>query len=254
MSDVKIKCPHCGQHIAFDSSAIGQIINCPSCGLSVALNVAGLALTKKAHGVFYYVFFGVISLFATLFILLGVAIMLGIGVPAFVIGVRAAHADSKPDTSRAPALNPSSASNTTPQQAPIPKGLATPASTATEQQAGPSKSDYIQNNLYLYDFAASIHTSELDGQIPGVDFKIKNIGNQTLTKIEVTVYFYDAGGYAISEEKYYPVLVTDTDGTPLKPNYIWQQDAGQFYAAKNVPSEWKIGSAKAVITDIDFAP
>jgi hypothetical protein len=118
------------------------------------------------------------------------------------------------------------------------------------------KSDYIQNDLNLYDFQASYRDSEFDGRVVGVDFKIKNTGGRTLNKVEVTVYFNDSSGATIHEEKYYPVLVSDfnvsDDNEPLKPGYIWQQEANKFYEAKNVPSEWQDGNAIATITDIEF--
>ena len=60
----------------------------------------------------------------------------------------------------------------------------------------------------------------------------------------------------IAEEEFNPVLVTKYsfgNNKPLRPNYIWQQERGQFYQAKSVPSEWKEGAVKAKITDIEFA-
>ena len=92
--------------------------------------------------------------------------------------------------------------------------------------------------------------------MPGVEFKLKNKGDRTLRKVEVTVYFKDHSGAIIAEEDYNPVLVTKYsfggDNKPLKPNYIWQLERGKFLQAKSVPSEWAKGKAEARITDIDF--
>ena len=118
------------------------------------------------------------------------------------------------------------------------------------------KQAYLEK-IDLYDFTAKYQDAVLDGRVPGVNFKIKNKGDRTLSKVEVTVYFKSPDGTVIAEESYYPVLVTEEsfsgDNKPLKPNYIWQQERGHFYTAKNVPSEWKEGAASAKITAIEFA-
>lgn len=128
----------------------------------------------------------------------------------------------------------------------------TTASSPTVEEAA-----YIKQNLRLYDLQAKYYDSMLDGRVPGVDFKIQNNGNRTLNKVTVRVVFYDAGGNPISEEEYYPVIVSDysvDDNTPLRPHYIWQQESDKFYEAKNVPSEWAEGKVTATITEIEFAP
>ena len=132
--------------------------------------------------------------------------------------------------------------------------MASEGMTNSSSDLASPKADYIKNDLELYDFSARYQDSILDGRVPGVDFKLHNKGARTLQKVEVTVYFKDAAGNVIWEEKYFPVLVTEfgTDNTPLKPGYIWQMESGHFYAAKKVPSEWQEGSARAVVTDIEF--
>ncbi|WP_205481586.1 hypothetical protein [Sphingomonas arenae] len=130
----------------------------------------------------------------------------------------------------------------------------------TTEAEGPSAEEaaYIRTNLRLYDLQAKYYDSMLDGRIPGVDFKIKNLGNRTLNGVTVRVVFQDAEGKPIAEEEYNPVLVTENnfmgDNTPLRPNYIWQNEPDKFYQAKSVPSEWAEGKATATITDIEFAP
>ncbi|MBS0503801.1 MAG: hypothetical protein JSS55_08380 [Proteobacteria bacterium] len=126
---------------------------------------------------------------------------------------------------------------------------------------GPSADEaaYIQQNLRLYGLETKYFDSILDGRIPGVDFKIKNNGNRTLNRIKVKVVFQDAQGKPIAEEEYNPVWVVESsyssdNNTPLRPNYIWQNEKDHFYNAKSVPSEWAEGKATATITDIEFAP
>lgn len=116
---------------------------------------------------------------------------------------------------------------------------------------------YIRDHLKVYNLEARYFDSLLDGRVPGVDFKIKNNGDRTLNEVKVKVVFYDDQDKPIGEEEYYPVLVSSSgigDNTPLRPNYIWQQESGQFYSAKSVPSEWKTGKVSATVTDIEFAP
>ncbi len=117
------------------------------------------------------------------------------------------------------------------------------------------KQAYVAN-VELYDFKARYYDSYLERRIPGVEFKLRNKGNRSLRKVEVTIYFQDGSGAVIAEQKYNPVLVTKYsfggDNKPLRPNYIWQLERGKFYQAKSVPTEWKEGAAKAQVTDIEF--
>lgn len=115
------------------------------------------------------------------------------------------------------------------------------------------KQEYIQH-VKLYGFEADIYDTYLENKVPGVKFKLKNEGNQTLKSVKVTVYFKDAKGKVIHEENFYPISASSwrTNSGPLKPGYIWQLERGKFYKVESVPTEWKKGSAKAQITDIEF--
>lgn len=117
---------------------------------------------------------------------------------------------------------------------------------------------YIAQHLEVYELEAKYFDSILDGRVPGVTFKVKNNGERTLNRVTVRVVFQDAAGQPIAEEEYSPVLVSSYSfgdaNTPLRPNYISQQDRGSFYTAKSVPSEWQVGQATARITEIEFAP
>ena len=117
------------------------------------------------------------------------------------------------------------------------------------------KQAYIKN-VALYDLKAKYYSTYSEDKMPGVEFKIKNNGDRSLKKVEVTVYFKDANGTIIAEEQYNPVWVTKysfgRDNKPLKPGYVWQLERGKFYKAASVPSEWKEGAVAAKITDIEF--
>lgn len=132
--------------------------------------------------------------------------------------------------------------------------------TQSETSSGPTAEEarYISDSLRLYGFEAKYYDSLLDGRVPGVDFKIKNEGSRTINGLTIKVVFFDANDQPIAEELYYPVNVggfgMGNEDRPLRPNYIWQQESDRFYTAKNVPSEWREGNARATITDIEFDP
>lgn len=126
-----------------------------------------------------------------------------------------------------------------------------------KEQKEAEKATYISQHLDLYEVTAQYMTSRFEGKLPGVLFKIRNNGDRSLDKVEVTVYFKDASGSVIAEEDFLPVLVTEYsfsgDNKPLKPGYVWQMESGKFYSAKSVPTEWDEGSVDASITDIRFS-
>lgn len=159
----------------------------------------------------------------------------------------------------APALDAWGAITAPPSKAPAVADVEAPGATAAPVVRGkdPAETAYIRDHLKLYDLEAKYHSSYTDNHVPGVDFKIKNEGDRTLNRVTVNVVFYDENDKPIAEEEYNPVLVTEYsfgDNTPLKPNYIWQQERGRFYSADKVPSEWKAGKVTASITSIEFAP
>jgi len=128
---------------------------------------------------------------------------------------------------------------------------------AIEAAKKTESADYAKNHLQVYEFQSKVYDSLLDGKVPGVEFKVKNNGDRTVTKLCVTVYFQDGAGSNIAEEEFCPILehsYSMNDHGPLKPGYVWQQERGHFYSAKRVPSEWKAGAATAQISDVELAP
>lgn len=173
----------------------------------------------------------------------GLSLVLMLAAPAWDLLMRA-KAEAPPPVSASPAAGTNSTTSPTPPN----------------DANGPSREEaaYIQQHLSVYDLDARYYDSMLDGHVPGVRFKIRNNGNRTLNRVTVRVVFLDANGNAIAEEDYNPVFVSQYsvsgNNTPLRPNYIWQEDANQFLVARNVPSEWQTGRARAAITDIEFGP
>jgi hypothetical protein len=84
---------------------------------------------------------------------------------------------------------------------------ATADAATSGQNAEPSAEElsYINQNLKLYDLKAKYFDSFGEGRVPGVEFKIKNDGNRTITSMTVKVVFYDASDKPIAEEEYHPV-------------------------------------------------
>jgi hypothetical protein len=220
----------------FPAELEGTNIVCPHCQKVTALGRVKPESPKMVkadpqHGVFYYVFFGVLSLGLTLFILGAGCLLLGIGIPAFIGGR---------DRAERIELNPS--------------GEISETNNAGAVSA--EKADCISKSLSLYDISVRYQNSELNGRVPGVEFKLKNLGERTLTKVGVTVYFLDSDGKTIAENKFNPVWVTSYGGEnndPSKPGYIWALSGNQFYVAKNVPSEWVEGRVIVKVTDVEFA-
>lgn len=174
-----------------------------------------------------------------------------VSVAALLIGPALdAYATARRDRTTADTVNGANTAISPPGASPVP--------TSDSGKLDREKADYIAQNVVLYDLESKYYDSMLEGRIPGVDFKIKNKGNRTLNRVKVRVVFQDEQGNPIAEEEYNPVLVSEmsfgSDNKPLRPNYIWQQEADKFLTAKSVPSEWKAGKATASIIDIEFGP
>ena len=120
-----------------------------------------------------------------------------------------------------------------------------------------AKKNYIKNNLKLFEVEAK-YVSVWGGSedTPGVKFSIKNLGNKTLSKIRVVVYFLDKNGKPFAEDDYLPVLEGSISGisssfSSLKPNYTFRMDDSTFYTKDNLGDEWS-GKIKIEISYIEF--
>ncbi len=124
------------------------------------------------------------------------------------------------------------------------------ATSKNESASKKEKEDYIQQYLQVYDISSQYQSDFVDKNVPAVFGKIKNNGNRSLRRVEVTAYFLDNQGKTIFENSY-PAVSTGTlmsQDSPLKPNYI--KDFG--YKSKGCPSEWSEGKVTVAITDIEF--
>ena len=116
------------------------------------------------------------------------------------------------------------------------------------------KQNYIDNYLKLFEIEAKFINTWSDEKKPGIRFSIKNIGDQTLKKVEVIVYFLDKNKKPFFEEKFYPIHVLSTEDTHelLKPNYTYRKDKNRYYSVDNLGDEWS-GLVDIKIVNIEFA-
>lgn len=85
----------------------------------------------------------------------------------------------------------------------------------------------------------------------GVFGEVKNKGDKTLKRVEITTYCLDKDGKVVFEKDYPAVLVSEYsfmgDNQPLKPNY-----SRRFGCKLNdAPSEWS-GKVRVAVTDVEF--
>lgn len=115
------------------------------------------------------------------------------------------------------------------------------------------KNNYIHTYLEITDVQAKYYTTK-NGKEPGATFKLRNKGSRTLNNVEVTIFFKDANDSRITEHKVYPInkLRASEKDWILKPNYVWQLNQGEYWAASHVSEDWKEGNVDIEITNIEF--
>lgn len=114
--------------------------------------------------------------------------------------------------------------------------------------------EYIKNFVEIYEVDIAYHDFYLSDKAVGVRFKIKNKGNQTLSRIEVLVKYKDKDGAIIYENILTPVYTSDWgsgDLAELKPNYIYQMKKDNYKVDENVPDEWA-GAFDIEISKVEF--
>lgn len=85
----------------------------------------------------------------------------------------------------------------------------------------------------------------------GVFGEVKNLGDRTLTKVEITIYFLDKDGNPIFEKTYCPVLVSEWSFGD-RAQFLKSGYSRKFgVKADDVPSDWA-KKVKVKVTDIEF--
>ncbi len=125
------------------------------------------------------------------------------------------------------------------------KQLAESTPAAKVEQGDPEKRTYFDKVVVR---KIRIRKSILDET--GVYGEIKNTGDQSLRKVEITIYCLDRSGKPIFEKAYHPVLVSKysfTESTPLRPNY------SRKFGVKldDAPSDWA-GKVRIEVSDLEF--
>lgn len=115
-----------------------------------------------------------------------------------------------------------------------------------------AKQAYVREHLALERFRVGTgRRFGFGNPQPAVFGTIRNRGDSTLTRVQITVYFLGADGKPIAEKRFSPVLVTEfslSDEGPLRPGYV--RDFG-YSVEDDAPSGWT-RKARAEITRIEF--
>ncbi|GGZ09824.1 DUF6694 family lipoprotein [Shewanella fodinae] len=112
-----------------------------------------------------------------------------------------------------------------------------------------------QDKIQLTEFTATRIDTYKNKAVPAVRIGLKNTGEKSLDKVQVTVYFQDHNGKTIFEKDYLPVLVNKytTDKKPLKAGYVYEMEKGTYYTLDSPLTEWETGKAQLKITDLQFS-
>jgi hypothetical protein len=135
------------------------------------------------------------------------------------------------------------------------RGTPTSSSSPLEHEtsASPSAAPADETAAYLSKVTVrgvEVSKTSLGGR--GIFGEVKNTGDRTLSKVEITVFCLDKDGTRVFEKTYLPVLVTHFslggDNTPLKPGY-----SRKFgYKLDEAPSEWS-GKVEVEVTRVEFS-
>jgi hypothetical protein len=120
--------------------------------------------------------------------------------------------------------------------------------TSRESTAPPAGDSAYRSKIIVK--GVTVSPSTFGGK--GVFGEIKNRGDRTLSKVEITIYYLDKNGNPIFEKSYDPILVSrfsfGDSNAPLKPGY-----SRKFgYRVDDAPSEGD-GKVEVKVTTIAFA-
>lgn len=128
-------------------------------------------------------------------------------------------------------------------------GLEGPSSISTAREpTAPSPTPAVDHDKIILK-GVSVQPAVLGGK--GVFGEVKNIGDRTVSTVEITIYCLDQHGRPIFEKSYHPVYVSTLSfgdsNAPLKPGY------SRKFGVKidDAPSEWN-GKVDVKVTAIVF--
>ena len=77
--------------------------------------------------------------------------------------------------------------------------------------------------------------------------ELKNTGNKTLRKVDITIYYLNNDGEPVHEQSYPPASYMFLEGGPLKPGFVRRFGVD----ANDSPSEWQ-GKVRVKVTALEF--
>lgn len=128
----------------------------------------------------------------------------------------------------------------------------TPEAAAAKAKAAEAERLRAEEEAYLSKIELrDVQLTKPERGDPRVSYELKNLGDRTIGRLEVTVYYLDAAGKSISEKKDHPVRAgsfsSGDAAQPLKPNYT-RKDKTYI---DNAPSEWG-GKVDVKVTRCEF--
>ena len=131
-------------------------------------------------------------------------------------------------------------------------GLGTSESAEAKAKAAEGERLKAEEDAYLSKIELrDVKLTRVEREDPRLSYEVKNLGDHTIGRLEVTVYYLDAAGRPISEKKDHPVLSGSysrgDSAQPLKPNYSRKDMA----IIDDAPSEWG-GKVDVKVTHCEF--
>lgn len=117
------------------------------------------------------------------------------------------------------------------------------------------KMNYL-DKVVITKFLARRIDTYLEKGVPAVKISLKNIGDRSLDKVKVVVYYKNKDNDIIFEEDFYPLFVSKNSfgdsHKPMKPGYVKEMGKGKYFTLKSALSGWSEGKAIAKVVDIEF--
>ena len=121
-------------------------------------------------------------------------------------------------------------------------------------QTDKDKKEYIDKYLKIYDIETIVTPdSYVASNSAATTFAIKNMGNEIINRLEITIFYLDNDGSAFYEDDFI-VIFNCSYGClkELKPNYIWRDEPGDYFITQEVSlNDWS-GEVKVGVKSISF--
>ena len=108
-------------------------------------------------------------------------------------------------------------------------------------------------HLELFDIV-SYRTNAPMGRVAAVRLKVRNAGDRTVVRLEVTLKFRDTNDEVVRTGRVVPIRDQQLpffQGSVLLPGHLFEMESGRYFAFENVPDSWQVGNVTAEITLIE---